>query len=249
MGQLNGRVAVVTGAGRHLGRAYALGLAAQGAAVVAADIIDAAPVAAEIAEAGGSAESTFLDVTDESSTQAMAAFAADRFGRIDVLVNNAGWFKQAQRGPWTDIGVEEWDRAFKVNVRGTWLACAAVVPHMQSRGYGKIINIGSNTVWKGTAGFLHYVSAKAAIIGLTRALARELGDNGICVNMLCPDYIPDAEMRTAEPERDAFVIGQRVLKRTEIPDDMLGALVFLAGPGSDFMTGQSLLVNGGVAFN
>ena len=249
MGQLDGRVAVVTGAGRHLGRAYALGLAAEGATVVAADIIDAAPVAAEIAAAGGSAAAVFTDVTDGGAARAMAAFAADRFGRIDVLVNNAGWFKRAWRGAWTDIDVEEWDRAFAVNVRGTWLACAAVVPHMRSRGYGKIINIGSNTVWKGTAGFLHYVSAKAAIIGLTRALAREVGGDGICVNMLCPDYVPDAEMLMAEPERDAFVIGQRVLKRTEVPDDMLGALAFLAGPGSDFVTGQSLLVNGGVAFN
>jgi NAD(P)-dependent dehydrogenase (short-subunit alcohol dehydrogenase family) len=249
MGQLDGRVAIVTGAGRHLGRAYALGLAAEGATVVAADIIDAAPVAAEIAEAGGSAAATLLDVTDEASTQAVAEFTADRYGRIDVLVNNAGWFKQAWRGAWTEIDVEEWDRAFAVNVRGTWLACGAVVPHMRSRGYGKIINIGSTTVWKGTAGFLHYVSAKAAIIGLTRALAREVGDDGICVNMLCPDYIPDAEMLRAEPERDAFVISQRVLKRTEVPDDMLGALAFLAGPGSDFVTGQSLLVNGGVAFN
>jgi NAD(P)-dependent dehydrogenase (short-subunit alcohol dehydrogenase family) len=249
MGQLDGRVAVVTGAGRHLGRAYALGLAAEGATVVAADITGAAPVAAEIAAAGGSAAAVVTDVTDEGATLAMAAFAADRFGRIDVLVNNAGWFKRAWRGAWTDIGVEEWDRAFAVNVRGTWLACAAVVPHMRSRGYGKIINIGSTTVWKGTAGFLHYVSAKAAIIGLTRALAREVGDDGICVNMLCPDYVPDAEMLGAEPERDAFVIGQRVLKRTEVPDDMLGALAFLAGPGSDFVTGQSLLVNGGVAFN
>jgi len=249
MGQLDGRVAIVTGAGRHLGRAYALGLAAEGATVVAADIIDAAPVAAEIAEAGGSAAATLLDVTDEASTQAVADFTADRYGRIDVLVNNAGWFRQAWRGAWTEIDVEEWDRAFAVNVRGTWLACGAVVPHMRSRGYGKIINIGSTTVWKGTAGFLHYVSAKAAIIGLTRALAREVGDDGICVNMLCPDYIPDAEMLRADPERDAFVISQRVLKRTEVPDDMLGALAFLAGPGSDFVTGQSLLVNGGVAFN
>jgi NAD(P)-dependent dehydrogenase (short-subunit alcohol dehydrogenase family) len=249
MGQLDGRVAIVTGAGRHLGRAYALGLAAEGATVVAADIIDAAPVAAEIAEAGGTAAATLLDVTDEASTQGVADFTADRYGRIDVLVNNAGWFKQAWRGAWTEIDVEEWDRAFAVNVRGTWLACAAVVPHMRSRGYGKIINIGSTTVWKGTAGFLHYVSAKAAIIGLTRALAREVGDDGICVNMLCPDYIPDAEMLGAEPERDAFVISQRVLKRTEVPGDMVGALAFLAGPGSDFVTGQSLLVNGGVAFN
>jgi NAD(P)-dependent dehydrogenase (short-subunit alcohol dehydrogenase family) len=249
VGQLDGRVAVVTGAGRHLGRAYALGLAAEGAAVVAADITGAGPVAAEIAATGGRAAATTVDVTDEESARAMAGFAAERFGQIDVLVNNAGWFKQAWRGAWTDIGVAEWDRAFAVNVRGTWLACAAVVPHMRDRGYGKIINIGSTTVWKGTAGFLHYVSAKAAIIGLTRALAREVGGDGITVNMLCPDYIPDTDMLAADPERDAFVVSQRVLKRTEVPGDMLGALAFLAGPGSDFITGQSLLVGGGVAFN
>jgi 3-oxoacyl-[acyl-carrier protein] reductase len=249
MGQLDGRVAVVTGAGQHLGRAYALGLAAEGATVVAADIMDAAPVAAEISDAGGRAAAVAADVTDEDSMRAMAAFTAERFGQIDVLVNNAGWFKQAWRGAWTDIGVAEWDRAFEVNVRGTWLACAAVVPHMRRRGYGKIINIGSTTVWKGTAGFLHYVSAKAAIIGLTRALAREVGGDGICVNMLCPDYIPDAGMLAANPELDAFVVSQRVLQRTEVPEDMLGGLVFLAGAGSDFVTGQSLLVGGGVAFN
>ncbi len=249
MGELDGRVAIVTGASRHLGRAYAMGLADAGAAVVLADIADAEPVAQEIEAAGGQAAATHVDVTDQASTEAMAKFALERFGQIDVLVNNAGWFKQAQRGAWTDISVEEWDRAFEINVRGTWLACAAVVPHMRERHHGKIINIGSNTVWKGTAGFLHYVSAKAAIIGLTRAMAREVGDDGICVNMLCPDYIPDAEMLAAEPERDAFVVSQRVLKRTEVPDDMIGALRFLAGPGSDFVTGQSLLVNGGVAFH
>ena len=123
----------------------------------------------------------------------MAATTLDRFGRVDVLVNNAGWFKQAFRGPWTEIPVEEWDRAFEVNVRGTWLACASVVPAMRAQRSGKIINIGSDTVWKGTTGFLHYVSSKAAVLGLTRALAREVGDDGICVNMLCPDYIPDDE--------------------------------------------------------
>jgi 3-oxoacyl-[acyl-carrier protein] reductase len=249
MGQLDGRIAIVTGAGRHLGRAYSTALAREGATVVAADIADATAVADEINRTGGYAIATHVDVTDPASTEALASSAIERFGRIDVLLNNAGWFKQAQRGAWTEISVEEWDRAFAVNVRGTWLCAAAVVPHMRTRRYGKIINIGSNTVWKGTAGFLHYVSAKAAIIGLTRALAREVGDDGICVNMLCPDYIPDEEMLRAEPERDAFVVSQRVLKRTEVPEDMIGAVTFLAGSGSDFMTGQSVLINGGVAFH
>jgi NAD(P)-dependent dehydrogenase (short-subunit alcohol dehydrogenase family) len=246
---LEGRVAIVTGGYRHLGRTYALALAGAGAAVVVADLADATPVADEIRAMGGSAEAVRVDVTDPASTEEMARRAADRFGRIDIIVNNAGWFKQAFRGSWTAIDVDEWDRSFAVNVRGVWLCCRAVVPFMRRQGSGKIINIGSTTVWKGTAGFLHYVSAKSAILGLTRALAREVGDSGISVNTLCPDYIPDEEMLAAVPETDAFVVGQRVFHRTEVPEDMIGAVVFLAGPGSDFITGQSLLVNGGVAFH
>jgi NAD(P)-dependent dehydrogenase (short-subunit alcohol dehydrogenase family) len=245
---LEGRVAIVTGGSRHLGRTYALALAEAGAAVLVADLADATSVAEEIRSTGGSAEAVRVDVTDLSSTEEMAQRAVDRFGRVDVLLNNAGWFKQAFRGSWTDIDVDEWDRSFAVNVRGVWLCCRAVVPFMRRQGSGKIINIGSNTVWKGTAGFLHYVAAKSAILGLTRALAREVGDSGISVNTLCPDYIPDEEMLAAVPEADAFVVGQRVFQRTEMPEDMIGAVVFLAGPGSDFITGQSLLVNGGVVF-
>ena len=245
---LEGRVAIVTGGSRHLGRTYSLALAEAGAAVVVADLADATSVADEIRDAGGEAVSVRVDVTDLASTEDMARAAAERFGRVDVLLNNAGWFKQAFRGPWTEIDVEEWDRSFAVNVRGVWLCCRAVVPYMRKQGSGKIINIGSNTVWKGTKGFLHYVSAKSAIVGLTRALAREVGADGISVNTLCPDYIPDAEMLDAVPEADAFVVGQRVFQRTEVPEDMIGAAVFLAGPGSDFITGQSLLVNGGVVF-
>jgi 3-oxoacyl-[acyl-carrier protein] reductase len=246
---LEGRVAIVTGGHRHLGRAYSVALAEAGASVVVADVADATGVVQEIRERGGSAEAIHVDVTDRGSTESMAAFAVERFGTIDVLVNNAGYFKQAYRGSWTDIDLAEWDRSFAINVRGVWLCCRAVVPYMRERRYGKIVNIGSTTVWKGTVGFLHYVSAKASIIGLTRALSREVGDDGICVNTLCPDYVPDDEMLRANPDLDAFVVSQRVLKRTEVPEDMLGAVRFLAGAGSDFMTGQTVLVNGGVAFN
>jgi NAD(P)-dependent dehydrogenase (short-subunit alcohol dehydrogenase family) len=226
-----------------------VGLARAGAAVVVADIADATPVAEEIAAEGGRAAAVPVDVTDPASTEAMAAFTAERFGRIDVLVNNAGYFKQVQRGAWDQIDLEEWDRAFAINVRGVWLCCRAVVPYMRRQRYGKIINIGSNTVWKGgPPGFLHYISSKSAINGLTRALAREVGDHNICVNTLCPDFVPDEEMLRTEPERDQVVVQQRVLKRTQTPEDMIGAVTFLAGPGSDFITGQSFLVNGGVWF-
>ena len=249
-GSLEGRVAIVTGGGRHLGRAYSMALAGDGASVVVADIIDPAPVVAEIASGGGRALAVDLDVTDRDSTEALARRTLEEFGRIDVLVNNAGYFKQTVRGPWFDIEQDEWDRAFDVNVRGLWLCCRAVFPAMRDQRYGKIVNIGSNTVWKGSPpGFLHYISSKSSIIGLTRALAREVGEFGICVNLLAPDYIPDEEQLRLYPEADQFVIGQRVFKRTETPEDMLGALLFLAGPGSDFVTGQALLVNGGVWFH
>jgi NAD(P)-dependent dehydrogenase (short-subunit alcohol dehydrogenase family) len=245
---LEGRVAIVTGGHRHLGRAYSTALAEDGAAVVIADLADAAAVVEEIRASGGKAEAVRTDVTDPASTEQMATFAVDAFGRIDILVNNAGYFKQVARGAWHEIDLHEWDRSFEINVRGVWLCCRAVFPYMRDQEYGKIINIGSNTVWRGVPGFLHYVSAKSAINGLTRSLAREVGQYNICVNTLCPDFIPDEEMMRTEPERDAIVVRDRVFKRTETPEDMLGALRFFAGPGSDFVTGQSLLVNGGVHF-
>jgi NAD(P)-dependent dehydrogenase (short-subunit alcohol dehydrogenase family) len=246
-GSLDGRVAIVTGGSRHLGRAYALGLAREGAAVVVADMADAGPVAGEVEDEGGRSMAIAVDVTDPAATEAMAERTVERFGQIDVLVNNAGYFKQARKGPWHEIDPEEWDRAFDVNVRGTWLCCRSVVPHMKRRGSGRIINIGSNTVYKGgPPGFLHYISSKSAIIGLTRSLARELGEFNVAVNALCPDYIPDAEQKVLDAANHEFVISQRVFKRPEVPEDMIGALTFLAGPGSDFITGQSILVNGGI---
>jgi NAD(P)-dependent dehydrogenase (short-subunit alcohol dehydrogenase family) len=246
-GSLDGLVAIVTGGGRHLGRAYALGLARAGAAVAVADLADATPVAAEIEAEGGRSLAVPVDVTDPAATEGMAERTVDAFGRIDVLVNNAGYFKQTKKGPWDRIEVEEWDRAFDVNVRGTWLCCRAVVPQMRRQGSGKIVNIGSNTVYKGgPPGFLHYISSKSAIIGLTRSLARELGQAGIAVNMLCPDYIPDEEQRVADAANHDVVISQRIFKRAEVPGDMIGALTFLAGRGSAFITGQSILVNGGI---
>ncbi len=248
MGSLDGRVSIVTGGAQGIGRAYCLGLAAEGSSVVVADLLDGGPVADEIVSNGGDALAVRVDVSDPASTAEMAAAAAERFGRIDALVNNAAYFKQAKRGPFTEIGVDEWDRAFVVNVRGTWLCCRAVHPHMREGGYGKIVNVSSNTPYKGVAGFLHYTASKSAIIGLTRALAREVGGDGIAVNTVAPDFIPDGEMaRTRAAEAD-IVIRQRCFQRTQTPEDMVGIVVFLAGPGSDFITGQSFLVNGGALF-
>jgi len=248
VGALDGRVSVVTGGAQGIGRAYSLGLAAEGSAVVIADLKDGSAVVREIEATGGSAVALEIDVSDVESTREMATGAMDAFGRIDVLVNNAAYFKQAKRGPFTDIDPDEWDRAFEVNVRGTWLCCLAVHPHMKARGYGKIINVSSNTPFKGVPGFLHYTSSKSAIVGLTRALAREVGPDGIAVNTVAPDFIPDEEMLRSRAADAAVVLAERCFQRTQTPEDMVGIVVFLAGPGSDFITGQSFLVNGGALF-
>jgi NAD(P)-dependent dehydrogenase (short-subunit alcohol dehydrogenase family) len=249
MGQLDGKVAIITGGARGIGRAYALGFAREGALVAVADMVDGEPVATEIEAGGGRAMAIAVDVTDEASTDAMAAAVVERFGTIDILINTAGHFRYAKRGPFTDIPVDEWDLAFDVNVRGTWLCIKAVFPTMRDKGAGKIVNISSMTAWKGNAYFAHYVASKAAIIGLTRALALEVGKDGINVNTLVPEYIPhDLEYAAELPGIDANVVNQRVFKRTQLPDDMVGAAIFLSGAGSDFITGQSLLVNGGTWF-
>jgi NAD(P)-dependent dehydrogenase (short-subunit alcohol dehydrogenase family) len=206
-------------------------------------------VVAEIEAAGGEALAATVDVSDEASTEAMAAAVIERFGRIDVLVNNAGWFRYAKRGPFTEIPVEEWDRAFAINVRGSWLCVKAVTPQMRAQGSGRIVNVSSMTVYKGNPLFVHYVASKAAILGLTRSLALDLGNDNIAVNTLVPEYIPhDLEYADELPEIDQRVVAQRVFKRTQTPEDMVGACIFLASDASAFVTGQSLLVNGGTWF-
>jgi 3-oxoacyl-[acyl-carrier protein] reductase len=246
---LDGKVALVTGGARGIGRAYSLGLAREGAAIALADINDASETARLIEAEGGIAQVIRADVRNQTDTERMAAEAVGRFGRIDILVNNAGHFRYAKRGPFHEIPVDEWDEAFRVNVRGTWLCARAVFPTMKAQGSGRIINVSSQTVWKGKEGFLHYVSSKAAVIGLTRALATEIGGDGIAVNTVVPEYIPhDLEYAVDLPQIDQKVVAQRVFKRTQTPEDMVGIVVFLAGPGADFITGQSFLVNGGSGY-
>jgi NAD(P)-dependent dehydrogenase (short-subunit alcohol dehydrogenase family) len=245
VGSLDGRVAIVTGGARGIGRAYVLGLAAEGARLVVADLLAGEEVVASVEAAGGSAVSIQVDVADPHSTERLARSTLDRFGRIDVLVNNAAYFRYVVKHPLADIPLDEWDRAFAVNVRGTWLCTRAVLPAMRAQGEGRIINVSSMTVWKGTPGFAHYVASKAAIIGLTRAMATELGPDNITVNTVVPDFTPHDLENQADPAIDRRNVADRVLQRTQQPQDMVGAVVFLAGPGAAFMTGQSLLVNGG----
>jgi 3-oxoacyl-[acyl-carrier protein] reductase len=243
-------VVIVTGAARGLGRAYAVALAGEGYAVVAADIGDVSGVVEEIEAAGATVLGVRVDVADRASAEEMAAKTLERFGRVDVLVNNAAYFTEIVKKPFDEISVEEWDRCFAVNVRGTWLCSRAVAPAMKHQRSGKIINVSSMTVPSGIPGFLHYVASKSAIVGLTRALARELGEWNIAVNTLTPDYVPhDPEYAGRQPEMAGLIASQRCFQRDEVPEDLVGPLLFLASHGSDFVTGQNLWVNGGRLFN
>ena len=247
---MNGEVVIVTWAARVLGRSYALGLAGNGYAVVVADIADPGPVVDEIENAGGTALGLPVDVSDPDSTRELADRTLERFGRIDLLVNNAGYMTDILKQPFEEISPAEWDHCMAVNVRGTWLCCRAVVPTMKRQRSGKIVNTSSATVPSGVPGFLHYVSSKAAIVGLTRALARELGEWNIRVNTISPDYIPhDPDYHARQPEMASLIREQRCLKRDATPEDVVGTILYLAGHGSDFVTGQDFWVNGGRLFH
>ena len=250
MGLLNDRVVVVTGAAKGIGRAYCEGLASEGAKVVAADLVNCEEVAESVRSLGGEVVAVKADVSDVVSTENMAQVAVDAFGRIDGLVNNAAFYMSITQGAMEDIDVAEWDLCFAVNVKGSWLCTRAVAPTMKTQRYGKIVNIASMTVNDGTPGFPHYVASKAAIWGLTRSLAKELGAHGISVNTLTPDYIPHNEEYSAkQPHVDDMIKNRRAFQRTQVPEDMVGTMLYLVSPLSDFVTGQNIWVNGGSGFH
>lgn len=246
--RLQGRVAIVTGAAQGIGARYAAALAAEGAALVCADVIDAEPVAAQIRAAGGRALALRADVSSAESVRQMAAASVAAFGRIDVLVNNAGLFANLAMKPFEQIEAAEWDRVMAVNVRGPFECAKAVLPQMRAQGYGKIINIASATVFKGSPMLLHYVTSKGAVVAMTRSLARELGDAGIRVNTLAPG-LTASENTLANPAWQGAVgannIASRAIKREVTPEDLCGTLVYLASAESDFVTGQVIVVDGG----
>jgi 3-oxoacyl-[acyl-carrier protein] reductase len=245
------KTALITGAGRSLGRAYALRFARDGYRVAVADIdMDGArSVVAEIAAENGTALAVEADVSNESSVRGMVDATVEAFERVDVLINNAALFADLKRKPCWEIEVAEWDRLMGVNLRGPFLGMKAVVPLMREQGAGCIINISSNTVMLGRDGFLHYVSSKSAIVGMTRSAARELGPFNIRVNCIMPGRVITGEWANQEPERQAEVIRNQSLKRSEVPDDLVGVATFLASEDARFMTGQTLTVDGGYVFH
>jgi NAD(P)-dependent dehydrogenase (short-subunit alcohol dehydrogenase family) len=247
-GVLAGRTAIITGAAQGIGAAYALALAAEGATLVLCDIVAPEATAASVRVAGGTAMALACDVTDRAAAEGMAAAANAAYGGIQILVNNAAIFAALALKPAEQIDGAEWDRVMAVNVRGSFECARAVIPAMRARGYGKIINIASGTVFKGAPMMLHYVASKGAVVAMTRSLARELGRDGIRVNCLAPGLTMSAGVQANSDWSAALSaanVASRCLQREAAPEDLTGTLIHLASAGSDFMTGQTVVVDGG----
>jgi 3-oxoacyl-[acyl-carrier protein] reductase len=245
--RLKDKVIIVTGAGRNLGRAYAVRLGQEGAKLVVCDVLDCAQTAELVQAAGAEVLPLRVDVTNEVQTKEMARRALEQFGRIDGLVNNAGMMRDL--GPQTilEVDMNIWDRVFAVNVKGTFLCIRAVYPYMREQRQGKIVNIGSGSMLRASRGREsnpHYPASKSAVMGLTRALAKELGQHNININTLAPG-ITDVAL-TRETVRPSPTDSGRAFNRVGVPEDLTGALVFLLSEESDWVTGQMLVVNGGM---
>jgi 3-oxoacyl-[acyl-carrier protein] reductase len=245
---LSGRTVIVTGGGKGIGKVYAQEFAAAGAHVVAADVDEAAAnaVAQAITATGGVALGLGVDIADEQSVTAMASATLDRFGAIDVLINNASLMSVLPRRSWLEIPVDEWDRVMAVNLRGMFLCCRAVFPTMKAQQRGKIVNISSSRFFEGSPNRLHYTTSKAGVIGFTRALAREVGEFGVTVNAVAPGLTAsDTQVQSTSGNYLAARSSGRAIDRVQTPEDLVGAVMFLSSAASDFMTGQTLLVDGG----
>jgi NAD(P)-dependent dehydrogenase (short-subunit alcohol dehydrogenase family) len=247
-GALDGKVAIVTGGAQGIGRAIAERLAADGARIVIADLKGAEDAAADFADGVG----LTVDVSSEDDVARMAAETVERCGAIDVLVNNAGLYASLAMRPFEQIPVDEWRQVMDVNVLSMFLTCRAVVPQMREQGGGRIVNISSGTPFRGVPFVLHYVTSKGAIVALTRALAKELGNDEILVNCVAPGFTMSAGVQehpeVIEALRDVS-IASRTIKRDMVPEDVVGAVAFLCGPESTFLTGQTMVIDGGQYFH
>lgn len=248
--RLHNKVTVITGAAHGIGRAYARRFAEEGAHVVIADI-DAPSgeaTAKALSEAGFSTWSRATDVTKYSNVAGLMSETLQRFGRIDVLLNNAAIYvtQKLWKGPVEELALDEWDRVMEVNLKGVFLCSKAVIPIMKQQRSGKIINIASGTFFSGSGNMPHYTTAKGGVVALTRVMARQLGDWGINVNCMTPGSTMSEENVTQDVlARREGSVGKRCFKRVETPSDTIGTALFLASPDSDFITGQLLVVEGG----
>lgn len=242
--RLDGRVAVISGAGSGLGRAYALRLAAEGAQVCVADVADASETVAAIESSGGKAWAGRCDVTFADSVTGFAAEVIRRHGRCDILVNNAGIYPTA---PFESTTLEMWRRVMAVNLDGTFLMCRAFIPPMRERGYGRVINIATTVPWLTVPEFSAYSASKMGVIGLTRALASEYGVHGITVNAAAPSLVRTSTTE-AGPQAQMFadVAQAQAIRRTQEPEDMIGTIAFLASDDAAFLTGQTIVADGGL---
>jgi 3-oxoacyl-[acyl-carrier protein] reductase len=248
---LRGRVVVITGGGQGLGRAYAHAFAAQGAIPVVAEIDGAAAAAVveEVEDRGGRGLAVETDVRDESSTVAMADETLRALGRIDCLINNAAHFSQISMAPFWELGVAEWERAISTNITGAFLSARAVAPAMMEAGWGRIVNVSSTTVISGRPNYLHYITSKSAMIGMTRSMARELGPYNVAVHLFWPGAV-ETEIERPSVSGAMFqeLASAQALPRPATTDDFANAMLFLCSDDSEYMTGQALVANGGLAF-
>lgn len=243
---LDGQVAIVTGGARAIGREICETLARSGATVVSLDLSDSAETVAAIEAAGGTAAGIACDVTDEARVDAAVAETVERFGRVDVLVNNAGVFSTVKRGPFWEIDPDDWDLMMRVNVRSVFLVSKAASAPMREAGRGRIVNIASNVFVFGMPDFLHYVASKGAVVGITRGMARELGPYGIAVNAVSPGLVTtEITEETVPAEYRRQIASAQPLAEPLVPSDIAEAVAYLAGPAARLVTGQNLLVNGG----
>jgi len=246
--QLSGKTVIITGAAGGLGRAFALGFAAEGANLVIADMNEdgAAETVLQVEAAKSNAIAVALDVADKSSCEAMARAAIDTFGTIDVLVNNAAIYATLERSNFWEIDPQEWDTVMAVNVKGPWLASSACYKHMNHG--GSIINVASATFFSGSPLWMHYVASKGALIGMTRVMAREAGVKDITVNAIAPGFtLTEASVNQIDDAAN-YGISSRSIKRASQPEDIVGTALFLSSERARYMTGQTLIVDGGKQF-